>query len=905
MCLSHKIFPILAGFLFYVIGWPMTALSQTNRESAGETVSVDSLVRVTRFNSKVYIPGSSAKRHLHGPLQLLKGRVPGLFIGRPGSDPNRQQEVRLRGLHTLINDPNPLYVIDGIPGLPLSLVDPRDIASVEIAKSGYASQWGLRGAGGVVHIKTRASETGKPEIHFQSYLAAEQPVRPYKVLDAATYIAYKRSLYGSYSPPSTQNNNWSDIITRTALSTVNSISLSGGTQALSYRGSLNWRNAEGIAINTGYDRLNGRITLQSFLLEQKLKLGLSIAVTSNRSRIGFEEAFKYAVSFNPSAPRQNNLSQYSQYGGYYQNNLFDYYNPLALLEQNRNEGEERMLSGILTASYSLDAVFEGLKANLTLAETREDLFRGEFYPSDSFFRGYDADGLAQTESDRKTNRMGEFSLTWDGETAGLDLYSEFGYTVQNLYHEYNLKQAWSLTSEESYLAIDSGDFSGRWGERRTMKEDHLLVAFYGNTRITRSENWFLELGFRHEGSSYLGPNNKWGTFPYIGAGFDATRLVTLPFLDTWTVRASYGIAGNLPRHGGWSKGIYSESGNYYYYDGEYRPALSLLQNKNPDLKWESTSMWNLGFDLVSSGNRLRSSIDLYLNKSSDLIVNAELPSPPFPASSGYLNMGEISNRGLEIALSYDAIHNNTFSFTTELKFSIVKTTYNTLSNEFYSLDNSYYGTIDGACGCSALFLRVQEGEPLGQFYGPVSEGFDQNGGWIIDNDDNRVIGNGLPSSFLGWSNRLSYKNWEVMLFFRGVFGHDLISETRLLYENRNMIANYNILESSPAGLEEPNTWNSYFVEDADFLKLDNLTVSYYLPLRSGALIKEVRLFAAADNLVVITGYSGSDPSVRLSNYPPVNLSTMYRYGNVLAPGIDRAASWLDSRTFLAGIDLRF
>ncbi|MDR8391325.1 SusC/RagA family TonB-linked outer membrane protein [Aliifodinibius sp. S!AR15-10] len=847
-------------------------------------------------------------KHTHSPLELLQGDIPGLHITKPGSDPNGHFDVRIRGLTTLLNDAQPLYVIDGVPGVPLSMVDPQNIESIEVVKGASTARWGIRGARGVIRIKTKEPQAGKISAEFRSYVALDQLGPAYDVLDAADYLEKQERISGSYERPSPQENNWIDIITRAAPSTASNFSVTGGTEALGYRVALNWKNVEGIAIHTGYDRLNGRLHLQSKLLNDKLDLGLSMAGTSESSDIGFKEAFKYAVTFNPTAPRQGGNEQF---GGFYQFNQFDYYNPLAIMEQNMHEGKDRQLSGSLKATYHLNAVLEGLSVEVLLSITREDLFRGEFYPAESFYQGYDSNGFARTQSDDKTNRRGDFRLHWqDYVGENLQVRADIGYMAQNLFHEYRLKVAENIPNAESYTVIENRGNDVLEGDSDVVEEDHLLAAFYGNAKIDGAA-WYLEGGLRYEGSSYLGSNSKWGMFPFVRAGYDINSILDFSFAESLTLHAGYGLAGNVPVRSGWSKDLYQPSG-YYYQDGEYLPTYTQSQGRNSDLKWESTAMWNSGFDFVSAGGRFKSNIDLFLHRSSDLIMNAELPNPPYSGNRGYLNIGEITNRGIEIGMQYEVIQQLSLSYSTGLNISTIKTSYGSLSNDFYSLDGQLRGFPSGACGCSVTFLRIQEKAPAGQLHGPEFVGFNGDGEWILRQTD-RVndwpnIGNGLPTAMLGWFHRLKFGNWRFGVLLRGVFGHDLVSETRLTYENRNL-GTYNILESSPKNLEEFNNWSSYYVEDGDYLELENLTVSYQLPLGQSNRDKTVELFLGVENLVTITEYSGIDPSARLED-PAVNFLSngslpQPRQTDVMVPGIDRPSTWLNSRTWLVGVDLQF
>ncbi|MDX1638014.1 MAG: TonB-dependent receptor [Balneolaceae bacterium] len=846
--------------------------------------------------------------HLHGTPDLLQGRIPGLQISKPGADPNGRFYIRSRGLHTLYTDNDPLIVIDGVPDVPLSLVDPEDISSVRVIRDGTAAHWGFRGSGGVIEIDSRQYGTGAARIRFRSYLAAERPTRPYDVLDAREYIRKEIRLNGSYEPPGSRDNNWTDIITRTALSNVNNLSVTGGTESLRYTGSLNWRNVEGIALDTGYDRVNGRMNLLGSLLDDRLNLGLSVSGSTEQADIGFREAFKYAITFSPAAPRRADLDQF---GGYYQKIQFDYFNPLAILEQNRYDGDDRWLSGTISATYDFQDGEDGLSSRLVFSETRSDLFRGAFYPADSFFRGYEQEGFARTESDDRTNRYADLKLQWRGDFAGnVALEARAGYSAQNLFHDYTLKEAAGIPGAVSYSVIDEQGVTALGGEVYRVEEDHLLSAYYGTTKL-QGPGWFVNLGLRREHSSNLGENHEWGTFPYINAGYDLAGILNLPVAETVQLRAGYGLAGNLPRNSLWSQAVFRQSG-FVYRNGEFVPSFSQQQVRNPDLKWESTRMLNAGIDILALENRLQLRFDLFSHSTADVILDASLPQPPFPAPHGYFNIGEMTNKGVELSVKYQVVRQRRLSYSTGLNLSTIRTSYQSLSNAFYSLDGEVRGNPSGGCGCGFPFVRVNEGEPAGQFYGPKYIGIDGEGEWVFDETngrvESRVIGNGLPSSMVGWSHGLEYKNWGLDLFLRGVFGHDLVPEARLIYENKNLGV-YNILESSPENLEEFNRWSSYYVEDGDFLRLENVTLSYRFSLSDASRIRSASLFLGVDNLVTITGYSGPDPSVRVSDpgsfFESSGSLPWSQTTDLMTPGIDRPDTWLSSRNFLLGITLDF
>ena len=418
---------------------------------------------------------------------------------------------------------------------------------------------------------------------------------------------------------------------------------------------------------------------------------------------------------------------------------------------------------------------------------------------------------------------------------------------------------------------------------------------------------FLSASLRREGSTQFGENNKWGMFPAVSVGFDVTRLTEIPSVNTLKVRASYGVTGALPPSSYLSLFLYGPTGRSFPYNGVYIPTYEPTQNENPDLKWEKKGELDLGLDFALLGNRLTGNFDYYNRKTKDLLFNATVPVPPYPTDKRWMNIGTLENKGVELLLAYDVIKSKNLTWNTGVNFS----TYNVKLTE---LNKDLAGTVIGASNLGSpgqeqtQITRAVEGEKIGIIWGPIYRGLDANGKFLFDDGTGKPvlsdayktkIGNGLPKFELGWTNTFRYKNLDLNIFLRGQFGHDLVNTYRAFFETSQstVIASYNVVKTKyyDADLTSPLTFSSLYVENASFVKLDNATLGYDFNIKNGA-IKGLRAFITGQNLFVITNYTGVDPEVR------------YTYGNppnVLAPGVDARDTWVRTRSYTLGVNLKF
>ena len=849
---------------------------------------------VTSIKSKDFNKGN-----INNPAQLLQGKVAGLSIVAPQGNPNGSFDIRLRGLSTLGANTQPLIIIDGVIGVDLNSVDPNDIASIDVLKDGGAAAiYGTRGSSGVILITTKTGSFGKARIDYNSYVTAENKDRTLPVMDKATYLANGGTDLGG-------NTNWMDEITRTAISQVHNLSLAGGADQTTYRVSLNYRNVEGVLLNSGFEQLNGRLNLTQHAFKKKLTLTLNLASTSKESKLGFDHAFRSSIVMPPTAPINTTDTYYAKYGGFFQSEVHELYNPLAIIRQNINDQKTARLMFNIQADYK---IVENLTASVRYAQNNDNYDNGQYISKYSYYgSGVDRNGLATRSNLTTSNNLFEGTANYVKSFKALNIAVLGGYAYQNFTTGSALTQAGNfLTDAFTYNNFAAAkDFADGKAIATSSKENNKLIAFFGRVNLNYNNIYFLSASLRREGSTRFGEGNKWGNFPGISAGVDLGQLVSIRNVNQLKIRASYGITGAMPDVSYLSQQLYGPgtSATYFLYNGVFTPVYSPQSNANPDLKWETKSEIDFGVDISMFNSRLNGTFDYYNRKTTDALITLNVPVPPNLFSTSVLNAGELKNEGIELTLDYLAVKRNNFSWTTRATFS----TYNTRIVSL-SMGEIKYGVREVGSLPAPLVgntVRVEEGKPMGQMIGWVYNGVDANGQYMLNDLDKNgaineldvaVIGRGLPKGEIGLSNSFRIGQLDLSFFLRGVYGHDLVNLNRTMFEQVSRISSYNLVNTKyfDAAYKGPAAYNSYYLEKASFIKLDNFTVGYNFRLRAGSAISSARAYVAGQNLFYITNYSGVDPEPRYANE-----------GNVLAPGVEPRNSWVTTRTFTLGINLSF
>jgi TonB-dependent starch-binding outer membrane protein SusC len=847
--------------------------------------------------------------------QLIQGKVAGLTIVRAGANPNAGFSVRLRGLSTMNNNNSgPLIVVDGVIGADLNNVDPNDIQSMDVLKDASAGAiYGTRGSNGVIIVTTKTGKKGSMQVDYNGFVSADMAYRFPEMLNANEWREFSQEIgLGVDFGASTD---WFDEITRTGVSQVHNLALSGGNESTDYRISMNFRDVEGISIRTGFERFNTRLNLNHRALNNKLTISVNVAGGLERSEYGNNEAFFQAAIYNPTSPVRSDDPEFDIYGGYFQQVLFNYRNPVALIEQQENNGTDKRLNIQLRGGYE---IIDNLIFDMAYSFQTISALRNRYNFKEQFSAGMDRNGFARKEANDYYNQLFESTLRWNGDIGNGTLDLVGGYSYQEFINEgFSAEGGDFITNGFTYNRLGAAnDFDNGLGNVNSFKNSDKLIAFFGRANLSWDQTWFVSLSGRYEGSSKFGDDNKWGFFPGISGGVELANFINSATVNNLKFRVSYGETGNNLESSYLSKVVVEPSGNSFYYDGAYVPAFGPLRNANPNLAWESKKETNIGFDYSFFGDKVFGAIDYYTRKTESLLFQFEVPRETNLANRTWTNVGDLRNSGVELLLNWALIDNANF------KYSPMLTGTYYIENKIVSLSDSasgfQFGVRDlsnmGAPGQNGTpLVRVEEGKPMGQLWGLIYEGVSEDGRWIhkdVNEDgeitiaDRAVLGNGLPDFEIGWGNNFKFGNWDANVFFRGVFGHQLINSMRSFYEVPGAITSYNLLKSA-RDIKNPDTgtylegslgtFSSYYVENADYFKLENLSVGYNFNMRNSQSFNRIRVFFAGNNLFVITKYKGSEPEVRYSDDD----------GGVLVPGVDRRETWYLARSISLGLNLIF
>lgn len=854
------------------------------------------------------------------PAQLLQGKVAGLQVYNRGGDPNGNSTIRLRGISTIGANVEPLIVVDGIIGASLDNVDPNDIESVNVLKDGSAAAiYGTRGSSGVILITTKGGTKNEGiKLSYNGQVAASSALNSVNVLSAQDFVAAGGTDLGSQT-------DWLDEVTRTGITHIHGISASGGIDNSTFRVSANFRNVDGILQNSGFDQVNTRVNLSTKALNDRLQIDFNSSFTNRNQQNGFVEALRYAVLYNPSAPVLGENSPFpfnsEQFGGFFETlGLFDSFNPVAVAELSTNDGVRREFNYGATAKYNFT---DALSGSIRVAQQRTDFSNETYHPTTALFRGNATSptrkGLVEFFSQDIEFNLYEGFLTYLADLGGSDLTLTGGYSFQ----EDRFNSSFFSLGDFPDSSLDFGNIieasqdlqnAGFIGANSDASPTNRIIAFFGRANLTIDNAIFLNASIRREGSSKLGPDNRWGWFPALGAGVDLNNYLELDNVDLFKVRLGFGVTGALPGPSGLAQPIRS-----IINDENGGVTTQLVRAGNDSLKWEQKAEINLGFEFQSG--RFSSTLDLYNRTISDFILERTVDAAVFGVDRRFENAGQLSTQGVELALNYDLVQSSNFNYNTGLVLS----TYRTNLDE-YILEAETRANLGAPGQNGTNTIIVREGDEIGNIWGPVFEGVDPegspifqdvNGDGVLITDqanaldslvDFAVLGNGIPDFELGWTNQISFGGWSVNAFFRGAFGHSLVNTFRAFYEPRlSTQSSYNFVDTDLAvdGLTSAR-FSSLYVEKADFLRLDNLTISRHVKI-PGNSFDSATFSLVATNLFTLTGYTGSDPEPSLVDSGSADNGNrgFLNVSDVLSPGIDRRNNYFNSRSITFGVNLNF
>ncbi|MEL6925190.1 MAG: TonB-dependent receptor plug domain-containing protein, partial [Bacteroidota bacterium] len=479
------------------------------------------------------------KGNIQDPTQLLQGKVAGLAIARPGGNPNGNFSIRLRGLSTVGASQEPLVVIDGVLGGDLNSVDPNDIESIDVLKDGAAAAiYGTRGAAGVILITTKRGEAGTTQINYSGQVSFE-------TADQTPDIYQGQDFVSAGGPDLGGEINWYDELLRTGVSQIHNLSMSGGTAQTSYRVSGSFRDVQGAAKGTGFERINVRGQVNQKAFDDKLNVTINVASNSTDRELGFLEAFRYATIFNPTAPfiRDENAPVDDPNGGYFQIDAFDYFNPVAIIEQNVRDQQVKTIASNINGSYKLT---DDLTVGMFYSYQRANTDFGEYLSKRSFWQGRNQNGRATRRNDESQDQLfrieARYSTTFG---SNVEFRAQAGYEYQDFtFQGFQAQGGNFLTDAFTYNNLGAAlDFANGLGNVFSYKNTNRLISYFGRVNFNIDDKYFATASIRRDGSSRFGADEKWGVFPAISVGADLAKIASIGTFDQLKVRVGYGETG--------------------------------------------------------------------------------------------------------------------------------------------------------------------------------------------------------------------------------------------------------------------------------------------------------------------------------------------------------------------------
>lgn len=851
------------------------------------------------------------KGNINNAADLVKGKVAGLTITDGSGDPSSTSAIRLRGVISLSGGNTPLVLIDGIEG-GLSTVSPEDIESIDVLKDASAAAiYGTRGAAGVIIITTKSGKRdSNTTVHYSGYTSWAGFANTLDMMDAddirAGLTDFKDKGYDT---------DWLDAITRTSFTHNHDVSISGGTKKTTYDASFSYRDQQGVFINTYAKEMRFTGGLAHWFCNDILKLQFNIVKRWHENGpvdAAASYIYRNAIMRNPTEPI------YNEDGSYYEDMSINYYmNPVALLKE--KTGEYKTEDTRLTGNVTVEPI-KGWQTNLMLSTDRYNAHDEGYYTSKHYDQvlnghtGYAYHSYAYSKTDN-LEITSNYKRTWNDDHRFDAL---IGYSYQyDMAEGFNANNTDFSSDYFEYNNLGIGGYlkKGKAG-MGSYKNDSKLIGFFGRVSYGYADRYNLLLSLRREGSSKFGENHKWGNFPSASLGWTISNegfMDNADWVSNLKLRAGFGVTGVIPSDSYTSLTRWTLGDTYYYDNGEWKQALVIASNPNPDLKWEVSKEVNVGLDFSFLNGRVGGSVDFYNKNTSDMLWEYDVPTPPNLYSTTLANVGEMRNRGVEVALNgtpFESKDGVTWKTTVTMAWNSNKLV--SLSNDLYETANQHDEAYLGE-PVDRPTQRIEVGKALGQWYGCHTSGLSENGLWLIQNQEtgeyeeftqnmqtedkyHTYLGNAIPKMNLGWSNYVAFKGFDLNLQFTGQFGFKILNEARVYYENN--ACTYNRLKSAAEtkngyllSVAQKQSFNDYYLEKGDFLKLSSATLGYTVPLPENNYIKNIYVYASGTNLFTITGYSGLDPE--LKNDDPLN------------SGIDRRDKYPTLRTFTVGAKFTF
>jgi iron complex outermembrane receptor protein len=823
--------------------------------------------------------------------QLLQGKVAGLTVIQGSGDPASGASVRLRGGTSLTASNGPLVVVDGIPGVDFNNIHPSEIVSIDVLKDASASAiYGSRGANGVIIVTTNRANKGKT-MQYQGYVAIGSVAKHIDMLSANQWRQYVRDNDVKSAVDYGGNTDWQRELEQTSVSHSHAITFSNSGENSGFRASVNYLDNQGIIKSTKLERIGASVSGFQYGLNNKLKLEVGLNTNFDKWNPLNGMIFERMMNLNPTIPVYNPDSTFTRIGG------TKYDNPVEINTNRFADNTRHRLLGF--GKVELEIV-KGLKAIANGSYEYNSMEGRTYIPSYAVIGGISDKGYAQRTLGEYTTMQLETYLTYEKQLATdhkINLMGGYSY-MDNIYEGFGAERRGYDSNLFLYNNLAAGqDF--RAGDVYSYKGEAKLISFFGRANYSYQGKYMFTGTLRRDGSSRFGANNKWGLFPSASVAWrisdEAFMQATSSWLDNLKLRAGYGVTGNQDGIGEYKSLDILGAGSATYYDGvtqTWKQSYGPMQNPNPDLKWETTSQMNIGIDFSLIG-KITGTLEVYQKNTSDLLYTYTVPQPPYLVGTMLANVGDLSNKGIELTLNANLINKGDFNWDMNLTLAKNIQVVERLSNQVYQTDAIPTGSLHGLSGMSGQFSQViKEGYAVGTFVGPICTGIDTIGQFIFENNgEAQVIGNVQPKLSLGFGTSLSYKNFDFEVSTYGMFGQKVLNATAMELSNPKRLPSLNITDTQlTSGITSPMTYSSYWVEDASFLRIQSVTLGYTLKAKKAG-IEKIRLYVTGENLFAFTNYTGVDPEVSIEG-----LSN---------PGMDWFNAYPRPRTFSFGLNISF
>lgn len=860
--------------------------------------------------------------------QLIQGKVAGLQITISSGDPTASSSMSLRGLSSLYGSTAPLVLVDGVPGN-LDTVAPEDIESIDILKDGSATAiYGTRGTNGVIIITTKNAKREMPAtVEYAGYVSLSDWLKTPDFMDAADLRAKIKEGWifgGANETDMGATTDWLKEISQIGVSHNHNLSIMGGSRNNTYTANVTYRDNEGTIKGTGRTHLRARAQVSQYLLDNKLKLTGEILASESESNTGFSPTYVYRMACiqNPTQPI------YNEDGTYCERAIYNYDNPIGMMLERDGMYRNRSLRFNGVAEFK---PIEQLTFKALYVRKGQNTISG-YYTSrlDASTTEGGTNGSASRSASDYIYNMAELSANYVQDFGDHHITAIAGYSYEDNVSEDFSASNWDFpTDAYGYNALEMGNALKEGNaSMSSYKSKTKLIGLFARATYNYADRYLLMVSYRRDGSSKFGADHKWGNFPGVSLGWNLHNeswMKSASWLNQLKLRAGYGITGIDVSSPYQSLASLNYEGSYMY-AGEWIQTLVPARNDNPNLRWEKKYEYNIGLDFAVLDERLSGSIDLYQRDTKDGLYYYSVPTPPYQYGTIMANVCHLQNKGVEVLINAVPVRTRDFEWTSSVSFSYNANKLVSLQNDEFQTSSDWFSAGHTGEPIQTTTHRVKEGWPIGNLFGLKSIGVDDDGKWVVERlrydaegnveskyydyaanagqNDWQVLGNGVPDFFANFNNTFRYKNFDLNITMRGAFGHQILNYQKMYYGNPTIL--YNVLNcafdkfdavdaktgqltGNKAVLSDSQRYVSYYVENGDYWKIDNVTLGYTKRFKSD-IIKKVRAYVTVNNLATITGYTGLDPEVSFGGFDP---------------GTDSRDKYPTIRAYTFGVNLTF